>query len=107
MFQHAGTTTLIRAQREPASTPLEEARALIRRYPNLGDIQLARLINLYREFSALDMALVLSDAELAPKLDRFSSEQRSEVRSPLGHYAGLLIYVGLTLAAVAWAIAVA
>ena len=65
--------------------------------PNLSEAEIARLINLYREFSALDTALVLSDATLAPRLDRFTAEHRSKVRPPFRQYAGLLFYTVLTL----------
>src|SRR5689334_8292475 len=54
----------------PAQRPADEARALITRYPNLSETELARLINLYRELSALDTALMLSDEKIAPNLDR-------------------------------------
>ena len=81
----------------------EEAGELIRRYPNLSEIQLTRLINLYREFSALDMALTLSDQELAPKLDRFSADHRSKIRTPFRQYAALILYAVLTVIALAWA----
>lgn len=92
---------------ESGGTRQEQARALIGRYPNLSEIELARLINLYREFSALDTALMLSDEALAPRLDRFTAEHRSRVRPPFRQYAGLLFYTVLTMAALAWAVAVA
>lgn len=93
---------------EPPRRPaVEEAADLIDRYPNLSEIELARLINLYRGFSALDSALIISDRELGPKLDRFFKDHRSKVRAPARHYAGLTLYALLTIGAVIWAIAVA
>jgi hypothetical protein len=80
---------------------------LLARYPNLSEIELAALIALYRRFSALDTALLLSDEELAPKLDRFTAENRSHVRLPFRQYAGLVAYTVLTLGVLAWAISVA
>lgn len=91
----------------PVSIPAQEARELIRRYPNLSEVQLARLINLYRELSALDTALMISDEELAPKLDRFSADHRSEIRTPFRQYAALLIYAAAGIGALAWAAAFA
>lgn len=85
----------------------DEARELVRRYPNLSEIELARLINLYRGLSALDMALMLSDERLAPKLDRFSSDHRSKIRTPFRQYAALVGYAVLAVVAVAWAAAAA
>ena len=69
---------------------VEEARELIGRYPNLSEIELARLINLYREFSALDVALIISDEQLGPKLDLFFADHRSKVRVPFASMPGSL-----------------
>ena len=107
MFHDPGTQALSANSAQPVGAPHEEARLLLARYPGLSEIELARLINLYRGFSALDTALLLSDEGLAPKLDRFTAEHRSKVRLPMRQYAGLLVYIALTLAAVVWAIAVA
>ena len=91
----------------PAPRPVDEARELISRYPNLSETALARLINLYRGLSALDVALMLSDEKLAPSLDRFSADHRSKIRKPLRHYAGLVGYAVMGLAVLVWAIAFA
>lgn len=92
---------------EPSSSrappPADEVRQLIARYPNLSEIELARLINLYRELSALDMALMLSDEKLAPRLDRFSVDHRSRIRTPFRQYAALVGYAVAFIAALAWA----
>jgi hypothetical protein len=106
VFQNLGAKALAFEQlQSPAYSPLEETRELIGRYPNLSEIELARLINLYRDLSALDMALMLSDEKLAPKLDQFSAEHRSRVRTPFHHYALLLAYAVVGVAVVAWAAA--
>jgi hypothetical protein len=107
MFHPVATEPPSTTTAEPIGTPHEQARELLARYPNLSETELARLINLYRGFSALDTALILSDDELAPTLARFRAEHRSRVRPPFRQYAGLLAYTVLTLAAVAWAIVVA
>jgi hypothetical protein len=108
MYQYVSAGALARAASEqPEGTPLEQVRELVGLYPNLSEIELARLINLYRELSALDVALILSDEGLAPRLDRFTKEHKSKVRPAFRQYAGLLIYVVLTLGALAWAAAVA
>ena len=70
---------------------------------NLSETDLARLINLYRQLSALEMALMLSDDKLAPKLDRFSADHRMEFRTPFRQYAALVGYAVAGVAAVAWA----
>ena len=106
MFQDFGAKALTLDQQSAAPTPRDEAAALIRRYPNLGETELARLINLYRGFSALDMALILSNEELAPNLDRFSTDHRSKIRTPFRQYAALVGYAVVAAAALAWTVAV-
>ncbi|HEY7006555.1 MAG TPA: hypothetical protein VH392_08740 [Sphingomicrobium sp.] len=108
MFQDFAAKPFQAEPPQPAvPRPLDEARELIRRYPALSEIELARLINLYRELSALDMALMLSDEELAPRLDRFSVDHRSRIRKPFRQYAALVAYAAIGLAVVTWAIAFA
>ena len=105
MFQNFSARALALEYPQPAPRPADEARELIGRYPNLSEIELARLINLYRELSALDMALMLSDQKLAPKLDHFSADHRSRIRTPFRHYAALVGYAVVGLAGLVWAIA--
>lgn len=76
----------------PGSPSLDQVAELISRYPDLSEIELTRLINLYRELSALDVALMISDQQLAPRLDRFVSEHRSDVKTPFRQYA-TLVYI--------------
>ena len=103
MFQEFNSRALAGApaQAPPRPAP-QEARELVSRYPNLSEIELARLINLYRRFSALDMALMISDDAVGPKLDRFVKDHRRKVRSPFSHYAFLVAYAVIAVAAVAW-----
>lgn len=89
----------------PGSPSLEQAAELIVRYPNLSEIELARLINLYRELSALDVALMISDEQLAPRLDRFVKEHRSEVRTPFRQYAILVAIAVAGFALATWVVA--
>ena len=104
MFQNFNAKALsFEQQQSPAQRPVDEFRQLMNRYPNLGEIGLARLINLYRELSALDIALLLSDENLAPKLDQFSADHRSKIRAPLRHYAALIGYALAGVVAIAWA----
>ena len=108
MFQNFNAKALSIGQpQSPVSPALDEARELIRRYPNLSEIELARLINLYRGLPALDMALMLSDEESAPNLDRFSADHRSRIRTPFRQYAALVAYAVVGVAVVVWAAAFA
>ena len=108
MFQDFAARPYAFSQVEPPRRPaVEEAAELIARYPNLSEIELARLINLYRDFSALDSALIISDRSLGRRLDRFCADHRSKVRAPFRHYAALVLYGVLTISTVIWAWAVA
>jgi hypothetical protein len=108
MFQSLSAKALVIEQpQSPAPRPIDEACELISRYPNLSETALARLINLYRGLSALDVALLLSDEKMAPNLDRFSADHRSKIRTSFRHYAALLGYALVGLAVFAWAIAFA
>ena len=96
------------SQVEPPRRPaVEESAELIDRYPNLSETELARLINLYRGFSALDSALIISDRSLGFKFDRFCADHRSKLGAPFRQYAALILYGVLTIGAVIWAWAVA
>ena len=108
MFQEFGANALaVQSPQAERERRREEACELIARYPSLSETELALLINLYRGFSALDMAMVISNDELAPNLDRFSTEHRSKLRTPIRQYAALVIYAVLTVVALGWAAAVA
>ena len=108
MFQNFGAKAFpFEQSQSPAPRCAEEARELISRYPNLSETELARLINLYRGLSALDMALILSDERLAPSLDRFSTDHQSRIRTPFRQYAALVGYALIGVAALAWAAAFA
>ena len=85
----------------------EEAAKLLSRYPALSEIELAYLINLYRRLPPLDVALILSDEMLAPKIDQFSKDHRSKVRIPFRQYAVLVWIAVAGLAVLAWAVAFA
>lgn len=89
----------------PGSPSLEQAAELIGRYPRLSEIELARLINLYRQLSALDVALMVSDEQLAPRLDRFIGEHRSELRTPFRQYAILVAIAVVGFALATWVVA--
>ena len=106
MFQDFSEARFARAQLPPRPQA-QEAAALLHRYPNLSEIELARLINIYRGLSALDVALMMSDASVAPHLDRFSTENRSKIRVPFRQYAMLAFLGFLAVATVAWAIGMA
>jgi hypothetical protein len=108
MFQDFNSKALVSGPSQAAPrVAAGEAAELIARYPNLSEIELARLINLYRRFSALDMALMISDEQAGPTLGRFIKDNRSKLRPPFRHYALLVLYAAIGVGALAWAAAFA
>lgn len=107
MLQDFGAHAPARDQAEtPPGVAVEQFSELIGRYPNLSEVELARLINLYRELSALDVALMISDKKSGPQLDRFFEDNRSKIRTPFRQYAALLA-IGLSIVGVfGWAMAI-
>jgi hypothetical protein len=77
------------------------------RYPNLSEVELARLINLYRQLSALDVALMVSDEKVSVKMDEFSADHRAKLRTPFRQYAVLVAIAVFGFITVLWAMAVA
>ena len=71
----------------------------LQRYPDISDDELIDLISGYRQLSNLDIAFMLSDPNVAPKLERFRAEHKRHTREPFGNYAVLLglAVVGLAL----------
>ena len=91
MFHEFGAKTLAPEPAEPEPVDaVPQVAELIDRYPYLSEIELARLINLYRDLSALDMALMISDEELAPKLNHFYKDHGRLLRTPFRQYAVLV-----------------
>jgi hypothetical protein len=57
--------------------------ALLGRYPNLSEQELAELINLFPTLSILDQGLLTADDELSGKLSDFQTDHGRKLRSPL------------------------
>jgi hypothetical protein len=106
MFQDFNSKALARAGPPVGpQTPAEQASALIGRFPHLSEVELARLINLYRELPMLEVALMLSNKRLAPRMDEFMERHRAAIRAPFRQYAFLLAYIALGLGVLIWALA--
>ena len=65
----------------------ERAAELISRYPDLSKSQTGDLVSLFPRLSALDLALMMSDDDLAPKLEAFYAAHRQEMSPSLTDYA--------------------
>lgn len=77
--------SLLNSRLALAADPAEARRGhervieLISRYPDLSKPQLEQAIGLFSRLQAFDIALMMSDDELAPKLERFCSDHRKRV----------------------------
>lgn len=102
MFQDFGPKALAHDRAEQRAAA-EQAAELIARYPDLSAAELARAIKSYRQLSALDMALMISDDALAPKLDRFYRDNWRKLRTPFSQYAVLLAIAVAGIILAIWA----
>ena len=106
MLQSIGASAFAHEQAEaPASVAIQQFRELIDRYPMVSEVELARLINFYRDLSALDVALMISDEKFGPKLDLFFKDHRSQIRTPFRDYAILVAIAMAGFVIIGWAVA--
>ena len=107
MFHDVAARAQQNLQAQRPATPGEDVAELIVRYPDLSEVELARLINLYRQLSALDVALMVSDEKLGVKMDEFFADHRAKLKAPFRQYAVLVAIAVVGFITVMWAMAVA
>ena len=79
------------------------AEALVQRYPNLSEVELAELINLMSRLPVLDFGLMTADPVMSSRLDAFHRDHGHRIRPTLGSIAALLmIPITLSLVALFW-----
>ena len=97
--------SLSRPSFSPASParpfPFSPARAaeLVRRYPNLGRAQIDELVALLPRLNARDVALMIADEDLAPRLDAFWTTHRDLLSPSLSDYAVIAAILSLPVMA--------
>lgn len=64
----------------------ERAAVLISRYPNLSRAQIESLAGLMPKLSALDLSLMMSDDNLAPRLESFFAAHRELIAPSFSDY---------------------
>lgn len=94
---------LVRKSEPPATTAALKVAQLIESYPDLSEPELESLIAIFPRLPALDVALMTSDEELAPKLDDFCRDHKSRIRTPFRQYAVLVAIAVVGIVAVIWA----
>ncbi|MBA2919477.1 hypothetical protein GON01_10485 [Sphingomonas sp. MAH-20] len=87
--------TRLAPRTHPLSPAASEAEALLDRYPSLGDRELERLIAIFPRLPILDVGLMSSDADLAPKMERFRQDHADRLEPSA---AKSLLFVLLYLA---------
>ena len=75
------------------------AAELVSRYPDLSGQQLGELAAIFPRLSALDVALMMADKKLAPRLDAFCSANRDLVSPSLSDYAAIAAIMSFPLVA--------
>lgn len=83
-----------------------DATELIGRYPDLSKEELRKLKAIYPQLSPVEMALMISNEEIAAKLDAFTRQHPHVARTPFGHYAVLVGIFVAGLALIAWTLVV-
>ena len=83
-------TTQIYGRPRPPSETTVKAEALLARYPNLSEEELATLINLFPYIRILDLGLMTSDERLARKLDSFHRDHGNKLKTPISSLIAFL-----------------
>jgi hypothetical protein len=76
--------------------------ALLGRYPNLAEAELAELIKLYPSLSILDQAQMTADGQLVAKLAAFDRDHGKKLRSFKRGLLGLFTFPALILVFTMW-----
>jgi hypothetical protein len=95
-------TETYQRSRPPSATTVE-AEALLMRYPNLSEAELARLINLFPHIRILDLGLMTCDDRLAGKLDTFRRDHRRKLKAPISSlFVFLAVPIIIIVAGLLW-----
>lgn len=88
-----------------APTAHATAVELFERYPNVSEPERELLIAVFPQLSTVDLALMLSDEDIGPRLDAFRRENASKIRTPFRHYAVLVAIAVVGVLVTLWALA--
>jgi hypothetical protein len=80
----------------------DEATVLVRRYPDISHSEAERLVEIYPKLPIVQIAMMSSDEELAPRLEAFRKDHARRLRVPVRHIAALLSPLILLAIIVAW-----
>jgi hypothetical protein len=91
-----------RSRSRPRSETAFRVEALLNRYPNLGEQELAELIETFPRLHIRDYALMTGDDRLADKLETFEREHGHELKTPLGSLLAFLAFPAILAGGVLW-----
>jgi hypothetical protein len=83
--------------RLPRSRVHARAAELVSRYPDLSRQQIEELAAIFPRLGATDVALMLADERLAPRLDAFCATNRDLMAPSLADYAVIAAILSLPL----------
>ncbi len=87
-----------------AGTNYSTAIELIGRYPELTKDELRVLLSIYPHLSPVEMALMISNDDIAARLDAFNRAHPALTRTPFRQYAVLVGILATGAAVIAWAL---
>ena len=67
----------------PSSETMAEVESLLSRYPNLSEIELATLINLFPTLRILEVGLMTADDRLSRKFEAFHRDHGRKLKIPM------------------------
>jgi hypothetical protein len=83
-----------------------KAEALLNRYPDLSEQELASLIRTFAHLPLLDFGLMAADERLGEKLDEFYRDHGDKLRAPLSGLSwAISLLAVLAIVLLVWAVA--
>lgn len=95
------TDTFRSRLRPPSDLGLEFGR-LLRRYPDLTEREIDRLVDLYPRLPMLELGLFAADDRLVGRLDAFRCEHRRRLRHPVSRLGIVLAVAALLIGWAVW-----
>jgi hypothetical protein len=93
------TQTNTRSRRSSETIEIE---ALLMRYPNLSEQELATLINQFPHIKILDLGLMTADERLAGRLDAFHRDHGRKLKMPISSLVAFLAVPTIALIGLLW-----
>lgn len=86
----------------PPSEMTLKVEALLRRYPDLSEQELATLIGTFPYLPVLDVGLMTADDHLSERLEAFHRDHGHLLKAPMASLVGVLVLPAIVAAALFW-----